>query len=247
MGTLRKLMIGLVILGSLAGVAGSGTFASFNASTTNAGTFDTAFLQLTADKDAAGTAICYSTNSGSGNGSATGNFANNNNTTCADTMYAAGLLNKPSTTDYSFKVKLTNSGDIVANAVKFWFSTPCATTNDAAVGNVHGPLATDLCAGLKLTIIETGASPSWTENVACRYGTASGTTCDMVASTTTLATASTAAGTVANAVSLTGTLASGASRYFIVRVRFPDTGVSGAENNYMGKQANWAISWLLEQ
>ena len=237
MGSLRKLLIGLVLLGAVGGVAGSGTLASFNASTTNAGTFDTAFLQLTADKDAAGSSICYSTNNGSGNGVASGTFANNNNTTCTSSFSVNTQV--PSNTPQEFKIKLTNTGDVAASAVKFYLPTACSSSNS---GTVSGPVATDLCAGIKMTISQTDSS--WVDT-ACVYGTASGNSCDLAASTTLLSTAPVG---VANAAAFASSslAANTGTKYYKVSFRF-SSGASGAENNYMGKVASFVLTWLLEQ
>src|SRR3954451_2319430 len=90
MGKLRMVLIGLVLIGAITSASGAGTFASFNASTENAGTFDTGVLVLSTQKPA-GT-ICYSYGTLVG-----GAFSNGNaNTSCTDTVVPVSTVRTPS-------------------------------------------------------------------------------------------------------------------------------------------------------
>ena len=229
MTRLRGALLALVIVGGLGNVAATGTFASFSAATTNPGsTFQTGTIVLSNTKAGGGACFSYG---------ADPSAISTNANTC-DALFSFAPNQKPGT-DTTVNLTLTASGTVDASKFNVHASVPCESTNDA--GSYHGN--GDLCGFLRTTIQETDAS---FQPLACRYDTDStGTTCDAATAAPSLASLSTAH-TPTTPLQL-GTLPSGTSRHFQIRVAFPNSTTAGAENSVMGKQASWALSWVLEQ
>jgi hypothetical protein len=240
MGTLRKLMIGLVILGSLAGVAGSGTFASFNATTTNAASaFDTGTIAL---GQGTGVTTCWSTGVTATLPDAT--ITNGNSAACG-TLFTTKTDVKPGMTDITTDLTLTANG-LTPSSFKVYMSTLCATSDDA--GTVHGPSTTlpgdtgggvDLCALLRFSIQEFNSG--FTTPGTCYYGSA----CS-AANTLTLKSFGTTYGSASAGLTL-GAITPGTPRYFRVTIAFPNSATAGFENNVMGKKLNiFGLGWTTE-
>ena len=135
MSSAKRLLIGLIVLGALAGVVGGVSFATFTAQTTNpTNTFSTGTLVLSDQKDT-GTA-CLSTGGGNSD-------TNSNSTGCED-LIAAGA----SDTSTTHTVTVKNEGSIAASAFELW-SASC-TTSDAPGESFHG--TGDACGLIQLTI-----------------------------------------------------------------------------------------------
>src|SRR3954463_2611682 len=103
MTRLRKLMITFMVGGAVV-AGGAGTFASFSASTTNAGTFATGSLVLSDKKDAA--SACFSTNGGS---------TDTNANTCDQAFSLA--VQKPGQSGTA-NITLKNEGSIDGSSLK---------------------------------------------------------------------------------------------------------------------------------
>src|SRR5258708_24621243 len=98
MGALRKIMIAVVILGAVAGIQQAGTFASFNATTTNASsTFQTGALALSNLKQGGSTCFSYG---------ASASFTNGNTNAC-DALYAFAANQIPNNTVSTVQLTLT--------------------------------------------------------------------------------------------------------------------------------------------
>ncbi|MCU1484451.1 MAG: hypothetical protein JWN67_1197 [Actinomycetia bacterium] len=158
--TVRKLLLA-VLLVSLAGSAfGAGTFATFNATTTNAGSaFSTGSLVLTNTKG--GGSLCYS-NGTSANGVAGANTDTNANTNC-DAVFTAGI-SKPGDAATQ-TVTINNAGSLAAAGGLTLYSGTTAITNCADTPR-PGEIATgtgSMCETANLTITDTTTSK-------CIYG-----------------------------------------------------------------------------
>jgi predicted ribosomally synthesized peptide with SipW-like signal peptide len=229
---LRKILIAVVLIGAVASTAGAGTFASFNATTTNSsGTFQTGTIVLSNTKTG-GTGTCFSY------GASATSFSNGNANAC-DSLFTFSSNNKPSATVYSVNLTMQALGTINASAFKVYASTACASTNDG--GSYHGN--GDLCSFLKISIQEYDSGFS-TPTSSCVFPVSAGASC-----------AATPAGgldtfsstyTSSGALGL-GTMNATTSKYYKVSLALPNNATGGFENAIMGKQASFALGWVLEQ
>jgi predicted ribosomally synthesized peptide with SipW-like signal peptide len=134
----RKFIIGTMMVGAVAAIAGAGTFASFSASTTNEGSFSTARMAITNNTD------CVTPAGVAGTGVAS-NDVDVNNQVC-DALFPDPL--KPgelATKD----VEIENVGD-VSGALKLYALSAC----DVSVKNASFDMGTadDLCDRVVISI-----------------------------------------------------------------------------------------------
>jgi hypothetical protein len=239
MGTLRKILMAVVLVGALATATGSGTFATFNATTTNvATTFETGTLVLSNLTDKASAATCYSTGMASGSGS----FSNGNTQGCDALFTTIGANLKPGAATLVTKVTLKNEGDLTASALKVFASTPCTSAIDAITGfHGNGDLCSSATGALRISIQQTDVN--FTANTACIYPVGAGACASPPAGVLASLPSTQAGGLTAGA----GTMAPNDIRYYKVSLNFADSGVSGTENAMMGKKADFGLSWVMEQ
>lgn len=242
MGPLRKILVALVVISALSS-ASTGTFASFTASTTNSGTFQTGTIVLSSLRKTG------STISGSATGSdgtvclSTGGadpFTNGNANTSCDVLMSSSTTYKPGDSDIIGRISVQNVGTIAAGSLKVYASPVCSTSNDA--GSYHGN--GNVCSTLRFSIQETDASWANVTN-GCRYGTGAGSTACTSPSSLTLADFGTSH-PVGTPLTLAGGLAASSTRYFQLRVSFQN-GSAGAENATMGRIASTGFGWVMEQ
>jgi predicted ribosomally synthesized peptide with SipW-like signal peptide len=124
----RKMIIGVMAVGTVAALTGAGTFASFSASTTNDATFKTGTIVLT-NKVASGN-TCWSSKVDNSNAPANDPTLDVNDTTC-DALFAANLL--PGTS-YTAVVQVRNEGT-TNGILKMFAPTPCTNGAGAAKTN----------------------------------------------------------------------------------------------------------------
>jgi predicted ribosomally synthesized peptide with SipW-like signal peptide len=240
--TIKQLLFYVLIAGAVSMAGGSqGSFASFNATTTNPNnTFATGTLVLS-DTVNAGTA-CLSTGGGT---------TNTNSNTCATAFNLA--VQKPGQSGTTH-LTIQNAGSIDAASFKF-YSTACADAN-AAAETYHG--TGSLCGDLEVYIQQTKSD--FTTPLACIYGggaalaghpdTAS-TTCSFNATYTPTNLATTFP-SAASAAALTydgttpGLPVANSTAYFVVGIKMPN-GAAGADNSFMGRQASMDLNWYIEQ
>ena len=230
----KPILVGMLILGAITAAVSGGTFATFNASTSNDATITSGTLLL-GNTVNAGTE-CMSTNAGGAPPSATITAANTNactalfNTTLNPTQ--SGVAN----------LTLKNEGNLNA-ATSSLVATACvSTTNPITVNGtafsgdtVNAPI----CSILQLVVAEVTVSGGNTlTGAGCVYGLAGGlvpvTNCQYDVTKT----VSGAAGTTA-----LGAFTAGTSRFFVVGVKFPDTN----DNRYQGQKAAVSLTWTLNQ
>jgi predicted ribosomally synthesized peptide with SipW-like signal peptide len=212
----------LLVVGLLAVVGGgAGTFASFNAETTNAGNvFATGTMILSNSVN--GATACLSS---------AANDAANANSSC-DVVIDSATINAPGGTVRSAHLTLENTGTIDATALKFW-GTGCASVDGTASYTPTG----DLCTAAQITVQETGSN--FTTPVSCVYGGSTVTnTCDFSAASKTL-NALPASGSPSNL----GAMSAGGKRYFVVSMQLP----SSATNAVQNKKATFGLAWHIDQ
>jgi hypothetical protein len=156
MTTVRKLLLA-VLLVSLAGSAfGAGTFATFNASTTNAGsTFATGTLVLSNKVNSATT--CLSTGAGS-------TTDTNANSAGCGTLFTT-IVSKPNDTA-TVDLDLQGVGTLSASKLSLFAASLCASTQNLVATPYTG--TGDLCEQTQLTVQETLANHSTAQR--CWYG-----------------------------------------------------------------------------
>jgi DNA-binding protein YbaB len=154
--TVRKLLLA-VLLVSLAGSAfGAGTFATFNASTTNAGsTFATGTLVLSNKVNSQVTA-CFSTGAGS-------TTDTNSNAAC-NSLFAT-TVSKPSDTA-TVDLDLQGVGTLSASKLVLFAASACASTQNLVATPYTG--TGDLCEQTQLTVQETASNHTTAQR--CWYG-----------------------------------------------------------------------------
>lgn len=230
-GNLKKILLSLMVLGVVSSILGAGTFASFNAQTTNGNnTFKTGTLVLSNTKTSeAGASVvsptCYSNGSGATD--------TNANASCATLITAAGM--KPNDI-YTATLTLKNEGSLDANAFNV-FSSACATA-DAAGQTYHG--TGDLCSKIQLYIQEVDGTGN---DTTCLYGN-TGTSCDFSDATRTLADFVTNHTTSNAGLAVhSNALTAGSSSYIRIGMKLP----LDADNSYQGRTATVDFNWYIAQ
>jgi predicted ribosomally synthesized peptide with SipW-like signal peptide len=247
----KKILITMLVLGALAAVGG-GTYASFNAVTTNPGnTFQTGSIFLSNDKNTTAT-TCFSY------GTLTaGQFTNNNTQACSTLVTVA--TTKPSATVTSVVLHLKNVG--TSNGT-LGLATTCASVNSdpTASGNRN------LCDRLAIRITPCAAMPGGytSGNTTCNSTSVTHCVYSQTAAYVNTAAACGALGypvlgampAAATAGSLTDlatrtaanttvdTINAGNEVYYQVDIQLPDTG-AGLENDVQGKTATFGFTWTL--
>jgi hypothetical protein len=232
---LRKLLLTLMIVGASGSTIGAGTFASYNASTANAGNFDTGALAL-GDKVGASSTTCYSW--GTTSATPPANFTNNNsNTSNCDSIFTTTITNKKSgDAELTVNMTLTNKGDLTASDLSV-FAACAAPTNNGST-TIHG--GGDPCDVLSIMIQETNSSFT---NPNCKFPTVSAGACTVDADQT-VADLELDADT-AQSLSA-GSIAPNASKYYVVRIQIPTTAVD-TSSSVQGMATSFSLTWQLEQ
>lgn len=243
MSTVRKLLLAVLLVSLTGSAFGAGTFASFNASTTNPGsTFATGSIVLSNTK-AGGAGVCFSTNTGVG--ASSGNTSTNANNTC-DSLFGMTLA-KPGDTATAH-LTLKNEGSIAATSLAAAV-TACTT---GTVGSFNGSTPALLCGsgnGLKIQVQEMTDATFTVPVLKCVYPPSASLACvsneylgNGFLGTTFTNTAWNVAG-----------MASAANKYLKFTVQFPDNGTSTAgstpvlDNAYMGLTGSFGIAWTIAQ
>ena len=207
--------------------SGSGTFASFSASTTNAATFDTGTVVLSNELTDAET--CFSTGGGT---------TDANDGTC-DALFPVELR-KPGATASS-TLTLRNEGTLAST---LHAAAPACATSDNDDEDFHGD--GDLCTSVLVQVQEfandafgaLGALPvcAWPVVADASCGWSFGSLADLVTQTAT---------TPIEPVE--PLLGPGDERYMKVTLWWIDLGAGHDHNPFMGRQADFSIRWGLEQ
>ena len=233
---LKQYLMLLLAIGVIAvAMTGGGTFATFNAETTNPGnTFAAGTLYLhdtpnsgTTCTSESATSAPFNINPGDGS----------NGNTCAALFTAGDLTAGVQTADLA----LNNAGSINASDIKFDVSG-CTWSKTNGASPTFGTDPTD-CSGLYLTIQETGSSYTVpTSDVYCAFGPATGNDCNAPNNTATLNTTSlTALKTTGGA---TAGLNAGATRYYVISI---DPSGVGSGNFLQNRTVKFAMTWHLDQ
>jgi hypothetical protein len=242
--TVRKLLLAVLLVSLTGSAFGAGTFASFNASTTNASsTFSTGSIVLS-NKTTSGSA-CVSTSTGDVSG-ATGNTDTNAHT--CDTLFSLTTA-KPGTTA-TVNLTLVNVGSVAASTLT---GVVTACQNVAFTGTYHGSTASLICGtgnGLKVQVQEYSDNLFASPVAKCVYPVNGSAACGATfgylggfAGSTMASTTFSAPGMAA----LTGT------KYLKLSLNFPDNGASAVgttpvlDNAYMGISADFSITWTITQ
>ncbi len=225
MSRTRRLLVLLVLLGSV-GNLGAATTASFTASTTNpAAQFATGALVLGNDvgSDAVDeSGVCFSTS---------GVDTDLNEGDC-DQLFPVAV-NKPGDT-VEVLLDITNAGNLPGDLTVFAEAT-CTSAPDLDVP-YHG--SSDLCEGVQLTIQQSTLDTRLVDDT-CVYPTV-GATCSFDPAKT--LEHFTATHTPANQIDM-GELAPDATRFLTISLFMDET----LDNTFQGLQASWTITWFIEQ
>jgi predicted ribosomally synthesized peptide with SipW-like signal peptide len=227
--TYLKVLIGVGLLAVIGG--GAGTFATFNAQTTNSGnTFATGTLVLS---NTVGATTCLSTAGGTTD-------TNANSVGCAAVFSAT--VKKPGDIAGG-NVTLQNSGSLAASLLKLT-ATSCTDAN-AGSESFHG--TGSVCGALNFYVQEWSNS-GFSTPYKCWYGGGTSSTCDATFATSpvSLAGFGTSPVTISAGPSATAFAPSGSSgdtRWFTIAVQLPQ----GANNTFQGRQAQLALTWEEDQ
>jgi predicted ribosomally synthesized peptide with SipW-like signal peptide len=240
----RKVIIGITALSSLLAVGiGTGTFASFSATTTNSGNvFSTGKLQLS-DKVGTGTA-CLSGYSGTGTGSPAIDLDSNGNATC-DAAFNL-TLKQPGDTATA-KLTIANSGDY-NGLLKFWLPNGCVNQQVATPSGSQ-----NLCTKLEVYVQETQADFTTNASTTCVFPASAVAACDdtWAASSDALSDLATAATSSVPFPSAGITLNTSSTKYFKVALRFANGGFDGSgngvDNGYQNRRAAFDLVWRLQE
>jgi len=223
--TFNKMMVSVMVLASV-GTLASGTLASFNATTTNAGnTFQTGTVALS-DNVAAQTCLSY------GVLNASNQFTNNNaNGACNSVAFAAAA--KPGDAAATANFTLKNVGSLAGTTLTVAGSA-CVTTNNAEA--FHG--AGDLCVQLVIAVQEMDSA--FATNKQCVYPTTA-LNCPLTTAISTFQTASPVTAGFTAGLAKSG--AAGDTRCFQVLIQLP----ASSANSFQGRVATFSITWELDQ
>lgn len=221
----HKTLMTVAIVAVAAAVASGGSFASFNAQTTNPGnTFATGTLVMSNKVNAA--TACLST----GGGSITTNSA-----TC-DTLFSL-TVKKPGDAGAA-DLQIKNEGSTDASVLKA-FATGC-TDGDAAGQAYHGTGTP--CSAVQL-YVQQWDDAAHTNPVACVYGGTTVTnTCDFSNTAKTLGDFATNFTSSTNGLAVGSGLTAGTTEFFTFGVKLP----SSADNTFQGRQASIGFTWYMQ-
>jgi hypothetical protein len=222
----------MLILGAITAATAGGTFATFNAATSNSATVTTGTLLLGNTANAG--VECMSTSASGAPPTATITMGNSN---ACSSLFS---LNVNPTGVAQGNLTLRNEGNFNA-ATSTLTATACVssihpvTVNGTAFSGdiVNAPI----CSFLQLVVAEVTASGGTTlTGAGCVFGAAGGTipvtNCQYGPTMNTLP-ASTALGAFNQAT----------NRFFVVAVKFPDT----TDNRYQGQMAQITLTWTINQ
>jgi len=234
----------LIVVGLLAVVGGgAGTFASFNAQTTNPGnTFQTGSLVLS-DTINTGSA-CYSS-AGSGNVNATG----------CDALFTIPQTWYPGTSDPTpAHLTLANVGSINATALKFWaplLSTTgspltgpqvCNYKHYTPTGSSQPYVGTgNPCNALEIQIQEYTDQNFTTPTTSCVFPASTTQTCSDQGTYSELS----ALPSPTSQVTVPSGLTAGGSRWFEIAIHYP--GSSSSDNEFQSEQTFFDLTWHIDQ
>jgi len=223
--TYLKVLIAVGVLAVVGG--GAGTFASFNAQTTNANSFATGTLLLSNTVHTG--SACFSDTA-----STTTNAAS-----CSVLVNTSNISPGHGAGEY---ITLKNTGTITSSDLKLFGST-CNDTTTGTFSSGSTLTHSDLCGALKISV-EQDATAGGTAS-ACLIGTEIGGgnhACDETQGTL-LSTFLSTYNSAANGYAFGGdTLAANAQRFYTVYLYLPDE-----NNTYQGVTAAFNVSWQIDQ
>lgn len=249
MSLARKLLLAMFLVSLTGSAFGAGTFASFNATTTNANsTFATGSLVLS-DKVASGT-VCLSTG---GTASVDAQFSNgNSNSGCAAVFTLGDVAQVPGAVS-TVAVTLRNEGNVTGATGITGKGLTCSSVDTLAPNVFNGATSTyyhgtgDPCTYLQIRVLETDSSGS--SITRCLYdsrGVNQSTPCSSGGTISNFVSASTTTAMTFASASVGARNTSTDSRYVKVELYFPN-GAAGNENQYMGKGTTFGLQWTLTQ
>ena len=243
MSRFRKLVVTAAAVGTLGALVGTGTFASFSASTTNKdNVFATGTIELSNTKQDG--VACVSGYTGTGTANPQTNLDGNGNDQC-DALIDMPLA-RPGATSIG-NVALANSGEY-DGLLQVWLDGCASAVADATAPAGSG----NLCDKVEVYIQETNSA--YTNAVSsCVFPFSANAACDdeWAATGDSIAALATAATPAAPAPSTAITLDEGAVRYYQVALRFPDgefdVDGNGADNAFQNRHASFDLTWRLRE
>jgi predicted ribosomally synthesized peptide with SipW-like signal peptide len=225
--TVKKLLLTLMILGAVGSTVGAGTFASFNASSSNpTSTFTTGSIVL--GNQEGNSTVCFSNTIGTSTDT-------NDNASCDELINVSAW--KPGA-DTDVDLTLSNAGTI-GGTLQGYSATACANANvTGAVFNGAGfPCSAVLVMIQEYTSALNRANDVFTGGKCLFGGNQGAQQCSFSASKT-LADYNTSASPLD-----LGTFAAGASRYIRIYLSLP----SDANNDIQGRKGTFEMTWNLVQ
>ncbi|HJX47229.1 MAG TPA: SipW-dependent-type signal peptide-containing protein [Gaiellaceae bacterium] len=238
----KRYLVLLAAVGLVAAaLGGTGTFASFNAETTNANTFQTGSITL-GNKVNNGT-VCYSSAG-----------PNNANTTGCDAIFAAQAW-KPGDSPTSENLTLNNTGSLPAATLSVWApklntdgtSNPstglvCNYQHYTPGGDTNAFTGSgNPCTALQIQIQEYTTNSFGIATSTCVFPVDPSNPCS-----TNYAPLSTLA-SVGSPLPVAGGLGSGSSRFFTLTVKYPASSPGTADNAYQAQQTFFNLTWHIDQ
>jgi hypothetical protein len=245
----QQVLVSLMVLATVVGLVGSGTFASFNAATKNTAGITSGVLLL-GDKVNAGSE-CFSAG---GTAPSNPQIVSSSNTTTCSGLWSI-TTQTPGTAITPLKMTVRNAGNLSATSLEIFAAATCADSTNGTGYNGGGSLCGQVQLEIEQYTDNTFGTPSH-----CWYGSTSGGACLAEANKTPAGcNVSTCTGypfsdstkTLANFGSAvtsgapinTGSLAAAGSAYFLVFASLP--GTSG--DTFQGRRADLTFAWELLQ
>jgi hypothetical protein len=230
MSPLKKILLTMMVLGGVGSTISAGTFASFNAATTNANSSFASGSLVLGRQVESGT-VCLSTGGGT----------TDSNTNTCDLMISPDRV-KIGDAATSVKLTINNAGSLTGT-LNYNRNGSCAS----ATNNVYWTGGTgNLCTSTNLTIQE--YESDWTtKKTACIFPSQPSTVCTTLNDSYAVTTGSRPEDLPTTATSL-GTLTAGSSRYFMLSMHLPNNTSGGViSDEVQGRLATFALSWSLSQ
>ena len=225
MSLFRKILMTLMVISGIGSTISAGTFASYNASTTNqTSTFATGSLVLGRQVNAA--TMCMSVGAGT-------NTDTNANAGCSSMF--SNLVAKLG--DAATTVDLTIKNDGSLPGVLSYASSVCANGSNGTyyIGSAN------LCDKLNVTIQEYTSSLRTTPTSSCVFPAQPSSSCPALSASVAPTYLPSA---LPSAATSQGAIAAGASRWFRLTIQYPNTGLGDADAT-QGRKASFALTWSL--
>jgi hypothetical protein len=233
-GNLKKVLVSLLAVAAIAVIVKpSGTFATFNATTTNSSSITTGTLVLSNKVNAGAACLSYST----------ANISAANSNGCSVLWNLSGVTPSSGAATATADITIFNSGNLTPSSFKLFANGSCT---DSAAADTNGNSGAGLlCSQVQFVIYQTTTN-SFATLSSCVYGNVGVGTTPITGcawdSSHTLADVGTNHQTGNSPFTLTN-LSGNTQQFYVLAVLLPST----TDNTFQGRQAQLQVNWQTVQ